>query len=118
MRLIETFQVQSADFVQTVELDGIFASIRLIFNIRSETWFINEYKELDTDKTLLGVKIINDFPLFLAMKTRIDLPGDFMIIKEDESLTDSIGYDNLNNGYNLYYLTADEVLEWKVENGL
>lgn len=115
---IETFQDQSADFVQTIELDGIFVSIRLVFNVRTETWFINEYTEIDTGKSLFGVKVINGSPLFLSMKTRIDIPGDFMVIKEDEALNGSIDYDNLNNGYNLYYLTAEEVQEWRTENGV
>ena len=118
MRLIETFQEQSADFVQTVELDGIFVSIRIVFNVRTESWYINEYREIDTDKKIFGVKIINDFPLFLSMKNIIDLPGDFLVIKEDESLNLSIDYDNFNNGYNLYYLTFDEVRAWRTKNGV
>jgi hypothetical protein len=117
MRLIETFQEQSADFTQVIELDDIFVSLRIIFNIRTETWFINEYLELDTSKSLYGVKIVKSFPLLASMKTRIDLPGDFVIVKEDESIEDEITYDNLNAGWNLYYLTQDELYAWGLING-
>jgi len=118
MRIIETFQDQSADFVQTIELDGIVISMRLVFNTRSESWYINEYQELDTDKKLYGIKLVKSYPLIFAMKTRIDLPGDFMVIKEDESIEDEITYDNLNKGWNLYYMTALEIAAWRLENGI
>ena len=117
MRLIETFQEQSADFTQVVELDNLFISLRIIFNIRTETWFINDYLEIDTNKALYGIKIVKSFPLLAAMKTRIDLPGDFVVIKEDESVANEITYDNLNKGWNLYYLTQEELIAWGPING-
>jgi hypothetical protein len=118
MRLIETFQEQSADFVQVVELDEIIVSLRLTFNVRNETWFINEYLETETEKALYGIKVTKEFPLIWPLKTQIDLPGDFMVIKRDEDVEDEITYDNFNNGWDLFYLTQEEVNTWFSENGL
>lgn len=118
MRRIETFQTQSADFVQVVELDGLIVSLRITFNTRSETWFINEYIELDTGKSLYGIKITKDFPLLWPLKSRIDLSGDFITVRRDDKVDDNITYDNLNNGWDLYYITNDEFVEWKNEHGV
>lgn len=118
MILIETFQTLSADFSQTLILDEVLVELRLVWNNRSEYWMLNSYKELDEDNTRYGVKLTKEYPLLFPLKAGLKLPGDFMIIKTDESIINTINYDNLNNGWDFYYLTSTEVSAWENINGI
>jgi hypothetical protein len=116
MTLIPVFQNQSADFVQEIELGGQLISLDIIYNIRNEFFHLNNFTD-QNGNPLHGIKIVPDFPLLDWHKGLIDFDGDLMVIKQDLEAGDDITYDNFGNGWNLFYLTPDEVDEWKDANG-
>ena len=109
-------QTQSADFSFEIELNLQLVSLHIQWNSRSEFFHLNF---TDTEGSrLTSIKLVPNWALLRNHKALIDFSGDFIILKDDPSLTDTIEYDNLGNGYNMYYLTEEEVSTWESTNGL
>lgn len=109
---IETFQIQSADFTQVVELDGVNVTLRLMYNTRSESWVL----QLNTaNYSLNGIKLVKNFPLLWKHKALFpELPGDFIVWKiSDDININVLDYDNLGLYFGLFYISASELQEWK-----
>lgn len=119
-QLIPTFQSQSADFTQTLELGGQLVELRLVWNIRAEFWFIHSFRMLNFEgNEIYGIKCVKAFPLFHIHKALLpDFQGDFITVKVDEAAENQITYDNFGAGWGLYYITEDELDEWENLNGL
>jgi hypothetical protein len=102
---------QSADFVQTVELDGAVVVIRITWNVRNDTGFM-EFTDGDGN-TINGIKIVPNWPLLRQLKGSTSIDGDFIVVRDDNTVETEITYDNLGSGQNLYYVTQEELLVWE-----
>lgn len=112
---LQVFQNVSSDFIQTINLDGQIVTLRMTYNIRSGFFFLTftDSKE----NPLNGIKMVPNWLLLDQRKALIDFDGDLMILKVNLEAEDVITYDNLGTDWLLYYLTPDEVADWKTENG-
>lgn len=113
---IPTFQDQSADFVQTIELNEQLVEIRVIFNVRNEFFHMDFFDQ--NGDAVYGIKMVPNWPLLKYHKGFIDFDGDIMVLAKETVETDEITYDNFGPVWGFYYLTEDEVEAWEVENGL
>lgn len=114
---IPVFTEQSSDFTQNIDLDNINVKIRLTYNTRVNYWFM----ALETgESSLQGIKLVKNFLLIDQYKALLpDIPGDFGVFKISNELNDNeFTYDNFGIAWSLFYLTADEVEEFKELNGL
>ena len=111
MLKLPTFQTQSADFTERFTFDGIEISLRFAWNTKSEYWMLNTYKEIESGRTLNGIKLVLNYPLLYQFVTA--LPGQFLIFSQDASLGSTITYKSLGSGHNLFYLSNEEFITWK-----
>ena len=114
---IPVFQNQTADFEMTIDLDNVSTKIRLVFNIRTETW---NMRLTTPNASIQGIKLVKQFPLLERHKGIFyELPGDFLVLKLSDDITDpDLDYDNLGVFWALFYLTEAEVEAWRTENGI
>ena len=114
---IPIFSTSSADFTQTIELDTTIVTLRLKYNIRNANWFMSVSTE---NYQLNDIKLVSNFQLLHQYKANFpELPGDFFVIKTNETTEDTeITYENLGNDFLLLYLSPEEVEQWREENGL
>ncbi len=113
---IDILSTISSDFSQIVELDLVNVTVRLKFNTRDESWFMS----LETENTSIkDIRLSINFPLLKQHKAIMyDIPGDFFVIKINESAIDNLTYANLGNDYQLLYLTEEEVTAWYSANNI
>ena len=114
---LPTFQMRSADFQYSVELQGEgLATFRFKYNVRNGSF------QLDfTDPSrgrLLSIKVVPRWLLFRQFKGRIDLRGDILVQPIDDQVGEVITYSNFGNGMALYYVTPAEASDWRIENGI
>jgi len=112
--LIPVFQTQSGDFEQIIDLEGVSITIRLIWNIRVEYWFVDVSTPLTN---ITGIKLVQDYLLLDQYKASLyDIPGDFVVRKlSDEIESPTLTYDNFGIFWGLFYLSSDEVGVFKNE---
>jgi hypothetical protein len=116
MTKIPTFQAISADAIETIELDSVIVRVRVLYNTRSG--FYHLWLETEANR-LTGVKIVPGYALLRYKKAAlVDLPGDFVVFKTDESKGDEIEYGDLGAGWDLFYITASEYDTWEDARGL
>ena len=116
MTRIPTFQAQGVDTQQTIELDGFLVTVRITWNERTEYFALSAETE---NGAAIGIKLVPGYPLLRSKRSLLpDLPGDFAVLKMDDSLGDDIGYNDLGNGWDLIYLTAEERQTWEAARGL
>ena len=108
---VPTFQTQSSDFSQRLTFDGVEFSLRIAWNTKSQYWMINEYREIDSDRAVTGVKITPYWPLLYQY--RVNLPGQLIVLQTDNTLLSEITYDSLGNGHDLFYLEESEFEDWR-----
>lgn len=111
------FKTQSADFSQNIDLENTNISIRLIYNTRVNYWFAN----FETNNnTILKVKMITNSLLLDQYKaTLYDIDGDFIIRRVTDSVDSlELTYENFGIDWAFQYLTADEVGDYKTDNGI
>lgn len=116
MIIIPTFQKKSSKFRQDIILGN--ASLTLVCNwsIRSNAWFIDLFN--DTCE-LKSKKLVANWPLIRRNRASFPcLTGDIIAIKTDFDAGGEITYDNLNDGWALYYLDQFELVEWETANGV
>jgi hypothetical protein len=112
-QIIPVFLTTSSDNTQSVELDGIIYTVRIQWNVRNDTGFL-DLTENDQDGGMVkGVKIVPNWPLLRQIKGQLNMKGDLIVLKEDAALGTEITYGNFGNGYNFYYVTSEELLEWE-----
>lgn len=113
---IPVFQNVSADFKQEISLGDQLVQIRLIWNVRAESFFL--YFTDQNGNPLNGIKVITNWPMLADHKGFLDFDGDLIVLKTDEDAGLYITYDNFGNVWDLYYLTQDEATAWRTANGL
>ena len=112
---IPVFQNTSANFNQEIELADQLVQLKIIYNIRNE-FFVLHFTDQNGD-ILPGIKIVPDYLLLWNHMGAIEFEGDLMVNQADDEAGDDITYTNFGNGWNLYYLTAAEVLAWRTAHG-
>ena len=107
----------SADFIQTIILDEVTVILRLYYNIR------NQFFALDAKTNnyeIKGLKAILNYPIIHPSNSSFpELPGDFLInqVTNTTQIID-LNYDTFGNVFKLFYYSADEVQQWRSNNGL
>lgn len=112
---IPTFQENSADFTQEIELNEQLVELRIVYNIRIGFFFLTFTDQ--NGNTLNGIKMVPNWPLMDWHRGTLEFEGDLIIRQVDDEAGDLITYDNFGNGWNLTYLTIAEVDTWKDDNG-
>jgi hypothetical protein len=116
MLKIATFQDESADFEQQVELGGQVVQIRIVYNVRNNRFTLHTFTD-QNDNSVKGIKIVPYWPLLDFRKGFIDFEGDLMVLWSTDDVVNDITYDNFGNGWDLIYLSEAEVNAWKELNG-
>jgi len=116
MILLPTFQTVSADYTFQLNVENQAANARVIYNVRNGCFSL--YFTDGDGNEINSIKIVPNYPLLAARKGFTSLRGDFFVFNDGAPGETEITYDNFGNGFNLYYLTADEVEQWEVDNGL
>ncbi|MGD8707101.1 MAG: hypothetical protein PVI88_00270 [Nitrosopumilaceae archaeon] len=92
--------------------------ITLFWNSRSGAWYM-DIEDNETGDSVSGVKLIPDWPVLRQYRAYIpDFDGDIMVIAIDTDVDERITYENLNDGYELNYITAEELEQWEDYNGV
>lgn len=113
---IPTYQDISADFDQEIELNGQLVQLRIKYNTRVDFFFL-DFTDQDGN-VVYGLKIVPDFILLDQHRGFVEFEGDLIVLKTDENTGNDITYDNFGNGWDLYYMTPDEVTQWRTDSGL
>lgn len=113
---IQMFLTSSADFTQQVTLERQLVTIRIRWNIRNDSGFMDFTDELGN--TLYGVRLVKNWPLLRQMKGTIEFEGDFFILPAGDTDPGEITYQNLGNELLLLYYTPEEVEAWEDETGV
>jgi hypothetical protein len=72
----------------------------------------------DETDSISGIKLVPNWLLMRQYQAQMPLfKGDLLMVKTDENITGGITYENLNNGWGLFYVTEDEAVDWEIENG-
>ena len=111
------FKDLSSDFIMTIDLDNVNTEIRLNYNTRTESWMM---RLKTANYELSGIKLVKNFPLLWRHKALFpEIPGDIIVLKiSDDININDLNYDNLGVYFDLFYLTASELLEWRAANGI
>lgn len=114
--IIPTFQKNSSKFRQDLILGTVSVTLVFNWNTRVGAWFI----DLSTDTCeLKSKKLVANWPLIRRNRASFPcLTGDIVALKTDLEAGGEITYDNLNNGWTLFYLDRFELAEWEIENGV
>lgn len=115
-QLIPVFQDKSSKFRQDVILGTVSVTLSFQWNSRAGAWFVSLN---DGTHELLSKKLVGNWPLL--RRNRASFPtitGDIIALKMDQDAATEVTYDNLNNGWDLYYITAEELVEWEIINGV
>jgi hypothetical protein len=116
MILLPTFQTVSSDYNYLITLEERSYKIRMTFNVRNQDWFIT-LEDFTTGQRIDGVRVVTNWPLFRTHRGQIQLRGDILCVPLSTAPS-AIGYDGLGVTHNLVYMTATEVAQWRVDNGL
>lgn len=109
MIIIQTFQEASADFSQTIDLDGTPYTIRCTWNTREETWYM-DLIDKRIQPILLGIKLVPNYLLTNYYSMQGLPPGDFYLWdSENKPQNFPLTFDNLGSRYILIYFTKEEL---------
>ncbi len=116
MLQIPVFQDISSKWKANIVLENLLVDIEIHWNSRSEAFYMDLFDN-ENDFRLIGVKILPDWLLVRQFRAYMpNLEGDFLVIKTDDTVGDRITYDNLGNGYDLYFVDRDEAEQWEDDN--
>lgn len=114
---IPTFQSDSSDFRQEIELGSQLVQVHITFNTRiGDGFFFLEFTD-QNENVLKGIKITPNWLLMDWHRGTLEFVGDLIVRKVDDEAGDLITYDNFGDGWNLTYFTVAEVAAWKTDNG-
>lgn len=107
---IEMFQKVSADFNQTITLDGNQFNLRCTWNTREEAWYLDINNAVGSP-LLVGSRLSPDTPIIRKYGNDKLPKGEIMLYdtKQDPS-NSKVTFDNLGGRYILVYITAKELL--------
>lgn len=110
MIVIQTFQDVSADFSQTISLDDIPFTLRMTWNTRIESWFM-DILDKDKNNILLGIRLVPNYLLIKDYSQTELPPGDFYLWDSENTPSDfNVTFDTLGRRYILLYVTKGEMV--------
>ena len=114
---IPLFKEQSSNFTQNIDLENVNIEIKLVYNTRTETWVA---KFTTTNYAINGIKLTKNFPLLWKYRASFpEIIGDFIVLKiSDDINVNVLDYDTLGVYYALFYITQEELEQWKISNGI
>lgn len=92
-------------------------TIRLYWNTVSEFWFMNVTNS-DATKSLLSLKLVPGWPLFTVSNALAPVEGDFIVLRMDDDIGDTIAYDDLGTRWGLFYISSEERDAWRAKYDL
>ncbi len=106
---IPIYQNVSVDFSQTIDLDESPYVLRMTWNTRIESWFM-DILDSSRNNLVLGLKIVSSAMLLRNLAIDGLPPGDFLIW-DSEATPENYGItlDNLGTRYFVIYLTEEEI---------
>lgn len=107
----------AADQELRVTLAAQPMTLRLYWNTASRFWFLNVSNSNGT-KVLNSLKLVPGWPLFGVSRALAPVAGDFIVLRMDDDVSDSISYDDLGVRWGLFYLTDAELATWRGRYGL
>lgn len=116
MENIPTFQDISSKFEQEIILGERIINLNIYWNSRAEAWYMDI---IDDEDSLIGIKIVPGWLLLRQFKSFLpNFIGDLIVLKLDQEAENYLTYDNLNNGWDLFYATVSEAEFWEDKYGL
>lgn len=114
--IIPTFQNKSSKFRQDIVLGTTSVTLVFNWNSRAGYWFVSIS---DGIYELKSRKLVGNWALLRRARAYFPtLTGDILALKTDLEAEPELTFDNLNNGWTLYYLTAAEIENWETFYGL
>lgn len=112
---LPSFANRSPDYRYTINLAGTIYSIRMVWNVRCEYWFLTVVDQFGG--RVDGVKVVPNWPLLTLHRAQIKMSGDLIALPLGNA--PEIAYDGLGGKtHKLVYLTADELIAWESSNGM
>jgi hypothetical protein len=113
---VPSFQSNSSKFRQDIIIGGVSVTLLLEWNSRSGYWFLSID---DGTYQLENKKVVANWPIL--RRSRADFPslsGDFILTQTDLEAASEVNYENLNNGWALFFYDQFELAEWESDNGV
>lgn len=113
---IPVFNDSASDFEQTITLGTQEIVLRIAWNSRSQFWFM----DLDDQQgnVVYSRKLVPILPILYSHRASIPIAGDFVLLPEDTPGPEYPTFEGLGKTHNLYWLDADELVEWEVALGI
>ncbi len=91
-------------------------SLRLTWNTRDSAW----YMSISTDRGELGaLKVVEQWPLLFSHKGLSPIDGDIIVFPLSDGKGKPLSeYDALGESWGLFWLSPEDVANWKAANGL
>lgn len=117
IKIPTNFKNLSADFIMNIDLENVNTELRLTYNTRIESWML---RAKTNNYEISGIKLVKNFPLLWRHKALFpEVLGDLIVLKTSDDINiNDLNYDNLGVYFELFYITADELIEWQVANGI
>lgn len=117
MEAIPIFNDIAPSFSMNISLGNRDVEITCKWNNESEAWYMDF---IDSEYEIYGLKIVHNYLLLKNRKNLVpDFVGDLILLKTDDSiLEDRPDFDNLGNGFDLFYVTSEEAESWEDEYGV
>jgi hypothetical protein len=113
MNKIPTYQDSTSNFEQEIILGGRLMIITLVWNSRSEAWYMT-IEDSDSSDIVRGIKLVPNWMLLKQYQAYLpNFKGDIILIASDSDVEERVSYDNLNNGYQLTYVDETEKEAWE-----
>lgn len=117
MNQIPVFPDRSSNWTQEILLDGQIYTLDWAFDIRNGFFHLSVSDRFGG--RVDGVKVVPHWPLLRQSKYALTrLPGDIMLLPVDSSAPVEYSYEDFGDTWVPYYMTADEITAWEVDNGL
>ena len=118
MEKVPTFQDTSSGFEQEIILGDRLINLTIIWNSRSEAWYMT-VEDSDSGDIIRDIKMVPNWALIKQYRAYLpNFEGDLILVATDTEVSERVTYDNLNNGYELDYVTAEELEAWEDYNGV
>lgn len=95
-----------AAFEQTMVLDGINYLLRIYWNTRDESWYLDLFATNETS-IICGLKLVVNYD-FIGFYVQTDVPPGMFILYDDTNSEIPCGRNDLGNRCILLYITIDD----------
>lgn len=113
MERIQTYQNDVSNFEQEIILGNRLMILTISWNSRSEAWYMS-LEDNDSGEIVKGIKIVPNWALIRQYRANLpNFEGDIIAMSTDADVGERITYDNLNDGYELNYVTTEEAEAWE-----